>query len=76
MQQTLQSSVSDPQPGETAVVESFRMLKPDLAPCRIVLIPRRKLMKYNRIRTTLELAGLLAAAQVITPERAAAPHGC
>ena len=56
--------------------ESFRMLKPDLAPCRIVLIPRRKLMKYDRIRTTLELAGLLAAGQVISPERAAAPHGC
>ena len=29
--------------------ESFRMLKPELSPCHILLIPRRKLMKVFNI---------------------------
>lgn len=39
--------------------ESFRMLKPELSPCRILLIPRRKMMEYDRCRATAELAYLL-----------------
>ncbi len=40
--------------------ESFRMLKPHLAPCRIVLIPRRKILDYSVHQTVQELAGLFA----------------
>ena len=56
--------------------ESFRMLKPDLSVCRIVLIPRKRMMNYTRKQTTLELAKLLAQQNVIPEERAASPHGC
>lgn len=56
--------------------ESFRMLKPDLPVCRILLIPRKRMKKYNRIQTTRELAGLLAQAGVLSPEAAASPRGC
>ena len=41
------------------------MLKPDLAECRILLIPRKRMMKYNRIQATREVAGLLTAAGVL-----------
>ncbi|MBO5645181.1 MAG: ribonuclease P protein component [Lentisphaeria bacterium] len=40
--------------------ESFRLLKPYIKPCRIVLIPRRRILKYSAQRTMQELAGLLA----------------
>ena len=40
--------------------ESFRLLKPGMTPCRILLIPRCKLMEYDRPRTTEELKKLLA----------------
>ena len=40
--------------------ESFRMLKPRLAPCRIVLIPRRRILDYSVHQTVQELAGLFA----------------
>ena len=56
--------------------ESFRMLKPDLPVCRILLIPRKRLMKYNRIQTTKELAELLCHAGVLAAEAAASPRGC
>ena len=56
--------------------ESFRMLKPDLAVCRILLIPRKRMLKYDRIQTTKELAKVLAEAEVLPPEAAASPRGC
>ena len=56
--------------------ESFRMLKPDLAVCRILLIPRKRMLKYDRIQTTKELAKVLAEAEVLPPEVAASPRGC
>ena len=56
--------------------ESFRMLKPDLAICRILLIPRKRMLKYDRIQTTKELAKMLAEAGVLPPEAAASPRGC
>ncbi|MBR7120859.1 MAG: ribonuclease P protein component [Lentisphaeria bacterium] len=46
--------------------ESFRMLKPELSPCRILLIPRRKMMSYNRQKATAELAEILTAQQIMT----------
>ena len=45
--------------------ESFRMLKPHLPPCRLVLIPRQKLKKYKRQQATAELTKLLAQQGVI-----------
>ena len=47
--------------------ESFRMLKPDLSPCRILLIPRRKMMNYNRQQTTAELKKILTEQKVLSP---------
>ena len=46
--------------------ESFRMIKPDLSPCRILLIPRRKMMEYNRERVTAELVFLLKKLGLLT----------
>lgn len=40
--------------------ESFRLLKPELPVCRILLIPRRRMLDYDRRQTTAELRGLLA----------------
>ena len=48
------------------VWESFRMLKPDLSPCRILVIPRRKMMNYNRMQVTMELAAILKERQLTT----------
>ena len=48
--------------------ESFRMLKPGLSPCRILLIPRRRMMGYDRMKTTAELAEILKSRQVLTSE--------
>lgn len=48
--------------------ESFRLLKPGMTPCRILLIPRRKLMEYDRIRTTAELMRLLVERGVWSPD--------
>jgi ribonuclease P protein component len=46
--------------------ESFRMLKPNLSPCRILLIPRQKMKKYNRQQATAELSEILIKQQVLT----------
>ena len=51
--------------------ESFRMLKPGLSPCRILLIPRRKLMNASRIEATEELRQLLQRRGVWAPDGAA-----
>ena len=47
--------------------ESFRMLKPELPVCRILLIPRRKMMGYDRMQATAELAALLEKHQMSAP---------
>ena len=49
--------------------ESFRMLKPGLSPCRILLIPRRRMKSYDRMRTTAELAEILQAQQILAVEK-------
>ncbi|MCI5778914.1 MAG: ribonuclease P protein component [Lentisphaeria bacterium] len=51
--------------------ESFRMLKPELSPCHILLIPRRKLMDLRQTQVVAELARLLAARGVLPPGCAA-----
>ena len=51
--------------------ESFRMLKPHLPVCRLVLIPRQKLKKYKRQQATAEIARLLAHQGIIPTEVAA-----
>ena len=48
--------------------ESFRMLKPGLSPCRILIIPRRKMMNYNRPQATAELAAILIKQRVMDAE--------
>ena len=50
--------------------ESFRILKPLLPPCRLVLIPRQRLKTYKRQQATAELAQLLAKQGVISKEKA------
>jgi len=54
--------------------ESFRLLKPELLPCRIVIIPRRKMMNYNRMQATAELASLLIERKALAPRDAALPQ--
>ena len=51
--------------------ESFRMLRPHLPACRLVLIPRQKLKKYKRQQATAEIARLLAQQGIIPTEVAA-----
>ena len=53
--------------------ESFRLLKSEIATCRLVLIPRRSMMKWKRPQVTVELASMLLQAGVISPEVAACP---
>jgi len=53
--------------------ESFRLLRPELPPCRVLLIPRRKLMDYDRVRTTGELRRLLAGLRVLSSDFPPAP---
>ena len=56
--------------------ESYRLLKGYLPPCRLILIPRRRLENYKRQEATRELAGLLAEAGLLAPETAASPPEC
>ena len=56
--------------------ESFRMLKPDLAVSRILLIPRKRMLKYDRVQTTKEIAVMLAEAGILSAEAAVSPRGC
>jgi ribonuclease P protein component len=56
------------------VWESFRMLKPDLSPCRILVIPRRKMMSYNRMQATMELAAILKERQVLSTDTPLLPE--
>ena len=54
--------------------ESFRMLKPGLSPCRILLIPRRKMMNYRRQEVTEELAEMLKKQGVLSSGEAPSPR--
>ncbi|MBE6359216.1 MAG: ribonuclease P protein component [Lentisphaerae bacterium] len=45
--------------------ESFRMLKPELSPCRILLIPRRKMKGYKQIQALEELTDILSSQHVL-----------
>ncbi len=53
--------------------ESFRLLKPHLSACHLVLIPRKKLAVWKRQQATRELAELLLQGKVLPPEIAASP---
>ena len=54
--------------------ESVRMLKPGLSPCRILLIPRRKMMNYRRQEVTEELAEMLKKRGVFSPGKLPPPR--
>lgn len=56
--------------------ESFRLLKSEIATCRLVLIPRRNMMKWKRPQVTRELASMLFQAGVIPQEVADLPPEC
>lgn len=45
--------------------ESFRLLKPEIVACRIILIPRRRILTMKRQEVTIELATLLIGAGVL-----------
>ena len=51
--------------------ESFRLLKPHLPQCRLVLIPRQRLKNYKRQQATAEVANLLAQQGIIPADIAA-----
>lgn len=55
--------------------ESFRMLKPELSVCRVLLIPRRKMMGYDRMQATAELTALLQKLQVLAPQKSPSSLG-
>ena len=56
--------------------ESFRLLKPEIAPCRLILIPRRKMASYRRNQVTVELAQILAQEKLLPTSVAACPPEC
>ncbi|MBR4957652.1 MAG: ribonuclease P protein component [Lentisphaeria bacterium] len=56
--------------------ESFRLLKPEIATCRLVLIPRRTMMKWKRAQVTRDLAAMLLQAGLIPQEVADSPPEC
>ncbi|MBR7130403.1 MAG: ribonuclease P protein component [Lentisphaeria bacterium] len=45
--------------------ESFRILKPGLSPCRILLIPRRRMMKLKRQEVTAIVAEILIRENIL-----------
>ncbi|MCQ2353059.1 MAG: ribonuclease P protein component [Victivallaceae bacterium] len=53
--------------------ESFRLLKPAISPCTLILIPRKKMMRCTRQQVTAELVKLLANARQIPQEIADSP---
>ena len=50
--------------------ESFRLLSRRILPCRMVLIPRRKIKSAGQIAVMQELENILAAANVLLPAQA------
>jgi len=53
--------------------ESFRLLKPAISPCTLILIPRQKMAHCTRQQVTSQLAQLLADAQQLPREIADLP---
>jgi len=53
--------------------ESFRLLKPEIAVCRLVLIPRRAIGRVKRPEVTQELAVLLHRGGVLPESVAGSP---
>ena len=49
--------------------ESFRLLTPRLLPCRMVLVPRRRMKQASLAAVMEELESLLAPAGVLRPPR-------
>ncbi len=56
--------------------ESFRLLKPGITPCCMVLIPRRKILEMKRQQVTMELAALLYQLKVLDKNFADFPPEC
>ena len=56
--------------------ESFRLLKPEIAVCRLVLIPRRNMLGWKRGQVTQELARLLVQAGALPQTVADTPPEC
>ncbi len=56
--------------------ESFRLLKSEMTPCHLVLIPRRLMSDWKRQQTTIELAALLGRAKVLAREFVEFPPEC
>lgn len=50
--------------------ESFRLLKPEISPCTMILIPRKKMLSYKGQQVTAELAEILKE-QKLMPQDAA-----
>lgn len=55
--------------------ESFRVLKPEIAPCRLLLIPRRRMQDYRREEATAELAEMLRKSGVLLSGGGSPPQG-
>ncbi|MCQ2378979.1 MAG: ribonuclease P protein component [Victivallaceae bacterium] len=55
--------------------ESFRLLKPAISPCTLILIPRREMALRNRMQVTRELAEMLVKAGKLPRESAASAPG-
>lgn len=53
--------------------ESYRLLKPHIGICHLILIPRRRMMNSKRQAVTAELAGLLKKAGLLAAEYAVCP---
>ena len=49
--------------------ESFRLLKPQIAACRIVLIPRRKFKEYSLHQAMRDLSQALKQSGVLSEEK-------
>ncbi len=56
--------------------ESFRLLKSEMSPCHLVLIPRRLMADWKRPQATREMAVLLGRAKVLAREFVEFPPEC
>ncbi|MGE4564743.1 MAG: ribonuclease P protein component [Victivallaceae bacterium] len=56
--------------------ESFRLLKSEMTPCHLVLIPRRLMADWKRPQATREMAVLLGRAKVLSREFVESPPEC
>ncbi len=56
--------------------ESFRLLKPEISVCRLILIPRRPISRAKRPEVTREMAVLLHRGGVLPESVADSPPAC